>query len=117
MTAAKVLPVIVPRASPTKHCPTPDSASFPPLSHPLIRRGGMRIHWPELRESAGPSGREPWSTLLPLAAAHNRQIGATKLASPGHSIRDNFHREMPCYKFRDTRYFVVDIKSPADTRA
>jgi len=116
MTAAKVLPVIVPRAPPTKHCPTPDSASFPPLSHPLIHRGRMRIHWPELRESAGPSGREPWSTLLPLAVAHNRQIGATKLASPGHSIRDNY-REMPCYKFRDTRYFVADIKSPADTRA
>lgn len=45
---------------------------------------------------------------------HNRQIGTTKLAGPVISVRTTIGKYR--YKFRGTRYFVMDIKSHTDTR-
>ena len=115
MTAAKVLPVIAPRAPssrPNIVRPSHDLVSFPShLSSSSLRRSWGRhlLSWITRR---GPSG--PRSTLLRPAAPHNRQIGTTKLPGSVISVWTTIGKYR-C-KFRGTRYFVLDIKSHTDTR-
>lgn len=92
MTAAKVLPVIMPRARPAKHCPTSDSASFSPLSHPLGGRATIALNYGvSSGNSRGPHFYRRWRLIIARLVRQNWPV-------PVIPFGDNY-REIPAINF------------------